>query len=74
MARIFIAFFNGLQKMDEPGVMPCFYECFIKELACRGNTLLIEHHRHFGRNFGLLPQDLKTKIEKFSPDFAIIFS
>lgn len=74
MAKIFIAFFNGLQKMDAPDVMPCFYECFIKELACRGNTLLIEHHRHFGGRFGSVPQDIKTKIARFAPDFAIIFN
>lgn len=74
MARIFIAFFNGLQNMNDPSVMPCFYECFIKELACRGNTLLIEHHCHFGGNFGPIPHDMKEKIENFSPDFAIIFN
>lgn len=74
MPKIFISFFNAVYDPAAPHAMPCFYESFIKELADRGNTLLVLHHRRFSQNFGRLPQVLKNKIAEFSPDFAIIFN
>ena len=74
MSRIFISFFNAVQHPDDPHAMPCFYESFIKELAERGNELLVMHHHVFSQDFGPLPESIKAKITEFSPDFAVIFN
>ena len=74
MARILISFFNGLYRDDASSVMPCFYESFIKELSALGNELLVIHHPYFGRNFERVKPELRDKIRKFDPDFALIFN
>ena len=74
MPKIFISFFNAVHNPADPQAMPCFYESFIKELAERGNELLIMHHYIFARDFGPLPENVRRHIADFSPDLAIIFN
>ena len=74
MSKIFLSFFNAVHNPADPQAMPCFYESFIKELAERGNELLVMQHHFFGRDFGPLPEEIRRNIAEFSPDFAIIFN
>lgn len=75
MAKIFIAFFNAISQDDQSfHAIPCFYEAFIKELSELGNELFVVHHNKFVGNYGPLPLELKKEIERFSPDFALIFN
>ena len=74
MSKIFIAFFNAVHNPARPQDMPCFYESFVKELAERGNELLVMHHRLFSHDFGPMPEELRQEIAAFSPDVALIFN
>ena len=74
MSKIFISFFNAVYDPANPQAMPCFYESFIKELAERGNELLVMHHSLFGHDFGPLPRKIQQEIDAFAPDVALIFN
>ena len=74
MPKIFIAFYGGKNNPADPQGMVCFYESFTKELAERGNELLVMKHPFFCKDFGSLPENIRKKIADFSPDFAIIFN
>ncbi|MBR5882011.1 MAG: glycosyltransferase family 1 protein [Mailhella sp.] len=74
MAKILLAFFNGIMNADSPQAMPCFYEAFIQGLRENGNDLLVYHHDRFNASFSILPDDIRKEIETFAPDCAILFN
>jgi len=74
MAKVLLAFFNGIMNGDIPHAMPCFYEAFIHGLREYGNDLLVYHHNCFNTSFSALPKYIKNEIDTFRPDCAILFN
>ena len=74
MAKILLAFFNGITNSNHPHAMPCFYEAFIQGLREHGNDLLVYHHDRFNASFSVPPKNIKEEIEAFGPDCAILFN
>lgn len=74
MAKVLVAFFNGIVDEKNPEAMPAFYESFIKGLCQYGNSVFLAFHRSFGVDFGDIPDTEKRKIKEFNPDICIIFN
>lgn len=75
MAKIFMAFFNGVAIPNNNYVMPCFYESFIMELKKLGNDVVYSFHDNFGYPFNepASPQFIQD-LKNFNPDLIILFN
>ena len=76
MARICVAFRNGI-FYDQRSVgddIPCFYECFIKELTESGNDVLVFNHSINYHDDFTVPLDIEKKIKDFDPQCCIVFN
>lgn len=75
MAKIFMAFFNGIAKDNDNSIMPCFYESFIMELEKAGNKVKYCFHSHFSHQFNEpAPADFIDDLKSYNPDLIIIFN
>lgn len=75
MAKIFMAFFNGIAVENNNSVMPSFYESFIMELTNAGNEVKHCFHSHFGHQFNEpAPTDFINNLKSFNPDLIILFN
>jgi len=74
VAKIFLAFFNGLRGMDSKNAMPIFYEAFIKGLLDNGNEVFAFMHSTWIANFNPIPRHLLNEIKEFNPDLIILFN
>lgn len=73
MANIFIALYNGVNA-DDPSVLPCFYESFVKGLSDAGNAVMIETTNMWKFPTEKCPQHLAEKIRSFNPDICFLFN
>lgn len=73
MARIFISFYNAIGT-DDPKVMPCFYETFIRGLLNSGNEVLVETTEIWNANTPECPSEIAKKIKDFNPDVCFLFN
>lgn len=71
MARIFVAFYNGLLKQN---AIPIFFESFCNGLKENGNELFIEMHNLFAKDMVDIPQNKKEEIISFNPDICFVFN
>ena len=74
MAKVLVAFHNGIVDEKNPGAMPAFYEAFIRGLDSAGNQVVVYSHGMFGADFGEIDEDIKNEICGFEPDICIIFN
>lgn len=74
MAKILIAFYNGIEDSEQLGAMPLFYEALIKGLDEAGNDLLVFSHKIFGRDIKGIDEETKREIIGFKPDICFIFN
>ncbi len=74
MAKIFLAFFNGIKGAQDPNAIPLFYEGFIKGLQENGNEVFAIMHNHWSMNFDSIPPALLQDIKEFNPDLIFIFN
>ena len=52
MAKVLVAFYNGVSDEKNPSAMPVFYEAFIQGLDRAGNQVMVYSHAAFGIDFG----------------------
>lgn len=71
MARIFVAFYNGLMEFNR---IPIFYESFCDGMKKYGNEVMIEMHSKFGADLIDIPEEKKTNLINFNPDICFIFN
>ena len=71
MAKIFVAFYNGLMNINR---LPIFYETFLDGMRKAGNEMLVEMHPYFNKDFHGIPEDKRRKIDDFNPDVCFIFN
>lgn len=74
MAKVLVAFHNGIVDEKNPEAMPAFYEAFIRGLDSAGNQVVVYSHGMFGADFGEIDEDIKNEICGFEPDICIIFN
>jgi len=74
MAKIFVAFANGILDSENPNAMPAFYESFVKGLDKAGNEVCLFQHRLFGMEFGEIDEDTAAVIKEFRPEICFIFN
>ena len=74
MAKIIMAFFNGIKDANNPDAMPIFYESFLQGLFDTGNDVFVLSHPFWGRDFGDIEPELKQQIQDFEPDVCFIFN
>ncbi|WP_274271076.1 hypothetical protein [Roseburia hominis] len=74
MAKVLVAFHNGIVDEKNPGAMPAFYEAFIRGLDLAGNQVIVYSHGLFGADFGDIDEETKKEICGFAPDLCIIFN
>lgn len=74
MARIVIAFYNGIEDSEISSAMPLFYEAFIKGLDEAGNDIAVFSHKVFGRDFKEIDEETKRAIVEFKPEICFIFN
>lgn len=74
MAKILLAFHNGIYDENNPNAYPVFYDCFVSKLKEYGNELLVFQNRMFGKDFGDIDDDTRHKIEDFNPDVCFLFN
>lgn len=74
MAKIVIAFYNGVEDENNPNAVPIFYEGFIRGLDRAGNQLAVYTHKWFGVDFGEIDEETRNSIRAFDPDLCIIFN
>lgn len=74
MAKILVAFYNGIVDENNTAAMPIFYEGFIQGLDQAGNNVAVISHPCFGQDFGEIDEELKKTIMEFSPDICFIFN
>lgn len=76
MAKVFLAFFNGIKGANEPNAMPIFYEAFIKGLQDSGNDVFAVMHSNWNADFlkNGIPETLLNDIKLFNPDIIFLFN
>lgn len=76
MAKVFLAFFNGTKRANEPNAMPIFYEAFIKGLQDSGNDVFAVMHSNWNADFlkNGIPETLLNDIKLFNPDIIFLFN
>ena len=74
MAKVFLAFFNGLIGVQNKYALPVFYEAFINGLIQNGNEVFACMHNHFGGLNSSIPVKLLSAIKEFNPDLIILFN
>lgn len=74
MAKILIAFYNGLYDKNDLSVMPSFYETFINGLKEAGNETLVFMSKFWGVDHGEIKADIKKEILEYSPDVCFLFN
>lgn len=75
MAKIFMAFYNGVAVPNNNSIMPCFYESFIMELIKAGNEVKHCFHNDFMYDFNEpTPTDFINDLKNFNPDLIILFN
>lgn len=74
MAKIFIAFYNGLKNADSLHAMPIFYEAFCDGLKQHGNDVLVIMHSYWNKDLRKIPSSLLQRIQNFNPDLIILFN
>ncbi len=77
MAKIFIAFFNGIDDPNDVYGVPCFFDAFFQGLINLGNELLVFQSKKFFLNFEKHDDLLKAKIKEikeFNPDLILLFN
>ncbi len=74
MAKIFLAFYNGIKKSNEKYAMPIFYESFIKGLRDSGNDVFAIMHTDWKANFKKIPENLLNEIKSYNPDLIFLFN
>ena len=74
MAKIFLAFYNGIKESDKEYAMPPFFESFIKGLKENGNEIFAIMHPDWQANFDTIPTNLLNEIKNFNPDVIFLFN
>ena len=77
MAKIFTAFFNGIDDPNDIYGLPCFFDGFLQGLIDNGNDVLAFQYKTFFMDFSKHNTLLSAKIEeikKFNPDLIILFN
>lgn len=74
MAKVLVAFYNGVSDEKNPSAMPVFYEAFIQGLDRAGNQVMVYSHAAFGIDFGEIDIQTRDSILNFEPDLCIVFN
>lgn len=74
MAKICVAFYNGLYNSADKSIMPAWYEVFLSGLKEYGNELLIFSIPKFRQEYGEIDDETKNNILDFNPDLYIAFN
>ena len=74
MAKVLIAFYNGIIDEGNPDAMPQFYESFIRGLDESGNDVCVFAHRFFGSDFEGINDEVQEAIIAFAPDICFVFN
>ena len=74
MAKIFLAFYNGIRSSKDKNAMPIFYETFIKGLENAGNEVFAIMHSFWNKDFDEIPPLLLEEIKSFNPDLIFLFN
>lgn len=74
MAKILVAFFNGIEDPENLNAKPIFYEAFINGLDKSGNEVAVFTHGMFGMDFGEIDENTKQLIVDFKPDICFVFN
>lgn len=76
MAKVFLAFYNGIRGAEDSFAMPIFYEAFIKGLENNGNDVFAVMHPTWNADFikDAIPEKLLEEIKDFNPDVIFLFN
>jgi spore maturation protein CgeB len=75
VAKIFLSFFNGIQKENtESHKISAFYESFINGLKNLGNDVVAYYGNTWYKEFKEIPEELLKEIKVFNPDIIILFN